>query len=386
MYEPILSSGDKPLAPRELNIDCRVLFVGWSSPPYNGMSTATEIVRSAISTELDVVFVDLVDKRDLSNVGKFELRNVLLAMKNGLTFLHLLLKKKPEIVYVPIAQQWLPFLRDCLFLIPARIAKRKVIIHLHGSHFGEFWAGSGRAMRFVIRFALSRAARVIVLGECLRHLFDGVVSSNRVVVIPNGIPDYGNERTCERSNGQTLLYLGALMKSKGVLDLLSAMPFVRKEIPRVRLLLTGEWLSEEDRIAAMAIVARNGLKDCVEFTGSKGKPEKYNLYRSADIFVMPTFYPNEGHPYSILEAMCAGLPIVTTDVACIPETVIDGETGYIVPRNDVTALAGRLAGLLQDDNLRNQMGVAARRRFEHFYTDHRFNEQIRAVFREVAQS
>jgi len=381
MLKQISSSKSGCQVEAKATIPCCVLVVGWSAPPYNGMSTATEIVLNGLLGEFQVVFLDIADKRDLSNVGKFEIGNILLALRSGIQFAYLLLKKKPRIVYVPIAQSWLPFLRDCLFLIPARLANCKVIIHLHGGHFGEFWAGSGRTMRAVIRFSLGKAARVIVLGECLRNLFDGVVPRNRVVAIPNGIPDFGNVRVSERQNAPTLLYLGALMRNKGVLELLSALPVVRETIHEVQLVLTGEWCSKGDYAAAMEIIIRNGIESCVRFTGTMGAPEKYELYRAADIFVMPSF--NEGHPYAILEAMCAGLPVVGTDVGCIPETVIDGETGYIVSKYDAATLARRITTLLQDDELRVKMGAAARRRFEDFYTDCRFSEKLRAVFREL---
>lgn len=359
---------------------CSILVVGWSAPPYNGMSTATELALRTLSDDFEIVFLDIADKRDLSNIGRFEIGNILLAIKHGVQFCHLLLKKKPTIVYIAIAQQWLPFLRDCLFLIPSRLAGRKVVIHLHGGLFGEFWASSGRVMRSVMRLALGRAACVIVLGERLRPLFDGVVPLERVTAIPNGIPDWRGGRIERRSGSPVMLYLGALMKSKGVLELISIVPAVRERIPGAQLVLTGEWLSKDDEAEAIEMIHRNDLKDCVHFTGPKGSPEKYEIYRSADIFVMPTFYPNEGHPYTILEAMCAGLPVVSTDVSCIPETVIDGETGYVVAKHDTSALTERIVDLLEDRDLRVRMGSAGRRRFEEHYTSDRFKRQFRSAF------
>jgi glycosyltransferase involved in cell wall biosynthesis len=347
------------------------------------MTTATEIACNCLSREFDIALLDIADKRDLSNVGKLEIRNIFLALKHAVEFWILLWKRNPEIVYIPIAQHALPFLRDCLFLIPSRLAGRKTIIHLHGGYFGKFWEGSGPIMRAVVRFALGRAARAIVLGECLRNLFDGVVSRERVVAIPNGIPDFASDIVGNRSNAPTMIYLGALMKSKGVLDLLSALPAVREQIPEVQLILTGEWFSQDDHAAAMETIRKNRLESCVRFTGPKGAPEKYDLYRAADVFVLPTFYPNEGHPYTILEAMCAGLPVVSTNVGCIPETVLDGETGYIIPKHDITVLSLRLITLFQDSDLRSRMGQAARRRYEELYSDRRFTERLIATFHEV---
>jgi len=351
------------------------------------MTTAATIARNSLTEDFAVTFVDTADRRGLANVGKFEMTNVLLALKHGLQFLQLLLSKRPRIVYIPISQQWLPFLRDCLFLVPARVLRRKVIVHLHGGHFGRFYRESNALMRAIIRVALSKAERVVVLGDCLRDLFKGIVPSDRIAVIPNGIEDFGtNDIPLRKSHAPTLLFLSALMKEKGILDLLSVMPEIRECCPDVSLVVTGEWLNEGDRKAAEQLIVEHGLKNCVHFTGPIGAPDKYDLFRAADMFVLPTYYPNEGHPYAILEAMCAGLPVVSTDVACIPETVIDGITGYIVPRRDTAALAERIAMLLKDSDLRVRMGKAARRRFREQYTTERFACELRAAFRDVSES
>src|SRR6266849_5885256 len=103
----------------------RVLIIGPSPPPYNGMSIATELVLNAVRDEVSAVHLDTADRRGLSNVGKLDMVNILLAVYHGIKFLWLVTVKRPDIVYVQIAQDWLAFLRDCLFLVPARLLRKK---------------------------------------------------------------------------------------------------------------------------------------------------------------------------------------------------------------------------------------------------------------------
>jgi glycosyltransferase involved in cell wall biosynthesis len=110
-------------------------------------------------------------------------------------------------------------------------------------------------------------------------------------------------------------------------------------------------------------------------------PFKYDLLAQADVFVLPSY--SEGQPYAILEAMAAGLPIISSGVGCIPEAVIDGENGFILKPRSVKAFADAATLLLGDEVLRKKMGGASRRRFLDHCTFVRFAKDINRVFEEV---
>lgn len=361
------------------------LIVGPSPPPYNGMSIANEFLLSALRDTVSVVHLDTADRRGLANVGKLEMMNVALAGVHGFRLVRLLLSRRPQIVYVPIAQAWLPFLRDCLFLIPARIARRRVIIHLHGGYFQRFYQQTSKAMRAMIRYALGDARAAIVLWEGGRGLFDGIVPKEIIRVVPNGIPDYFENETARRDDcpDPQLLYLGLLCATKGVLDLLRALDAVKDDYPGSRAIFAGEWASREEKLAAHRIIEDRGLESSVEFKGPVGLKQKLELLRAADMFVFPSSYPFEGHPYTILEAMAAGLPVISTTIGSIPDTVQDGISGFLVEPGDVGGLVDRMGRLLRDGSLRKRMGAEARKRFLHEYTFDRYATRIRAVFAEV---
>jgi glycosyltransferase involved in cell wall biosynthesis len=361
-----------------------VLIIGPTPPPYNGMSIATELVLKAMGDEIAFVHLDTADRRGLANIGRFEAGNIFLALYHGLKYFWILLVKRPRVVYVPVAQAWLPFLRDCLFLIPARLLGKACVVHLHGGYFGTFFREAPPLMRRIIRFALGNASLAIVLGKNVAGTFDGILPAERVRVVPNGLPDYfescvaGEERD---HRPPVLLFLSTLMVEKGALDVLVAMARVRERVGNFHTIFAGEWYSQRDKQAAEQLVEKFRLGPNVEFVGPVGPTRKHELLLSSDVFVFPS--RNEGHPYVILEAMAAGLPVISTDVACIPETVHDGVHGFLVKPRDINALAERIERLLRDESLRKQMGRAARQRFLEEYTHEKFAERMRTIFAEA---
>jgi glycosyltransferase involved in cell wall biosynthesis len=260
-----------------------LLIIGPSPPPYNGMSVATELVAKAIGESITYIHLDTADRRGLSNIGKFELGNVLLAAVHGTKCMWILLSKQPDVVYVPIAQAWLPFLRDCLFLIPAKLLRRKVIIHLHGGYFAEFYRKTSPLMRWIIRFALGGADRAIVLGRKVQDAFEGILPAERICVVPNGIPDSFKDglQSARNEHPPTLLFLSTLMEEKGTLDLLTALPKVRERAGNLRAIFAGEWYLQRDKETSERIINESGIGSWAEFAGPVGPIKKQQLLETA---------------------------------------------------------------------------------------------------------
>jgi glycosyltransferase involved in cell wall biosynthesis len=122
---------------------------------------------------------------------------------------------------------------------------------------------------------------------------------------------------------------------------------------------------------------------CIDFVGSAGPSAKAELLNSADVFVLPTYYPYEGQPCAILEAMSAGLPIITTNAGCIAETVIHGLNGFIVEQKNPGAIAESILLLYRDPMRRAKMGAASRERFLANYTIDRFSDRVAQVLTEA---
>lgn len=122
-----------------------------------------------------------------------------------------------------------------------------------------------------------------------------------------------------------------------------------------------------------------GVENRVRFLGFVEDLE--GLLAESDIFILTS--DKEGFPLSILEAMRAGLPVVASDVGGVKEAVIDGETGFLIPRGDVSTLRQRLEQLITDPVLRARMGAAGRRRYETHFTLDQMLAKTLAVYEKV---
>ena len=379
-----------------IHADRPILAVGPIPPPYHGVATAMEqVVDLKDSYGMPVVVLDTADRRSLDNIGKLEFWNVWLALRHGLEFLWLLLTRRPGLVSLYISQGMLPFFRDFLFLAPTRLTGRRLVVHVQGGFFRQFYDESPRWLQWMIRWSMERADRVIVLGERFRYFFDGLVPPERVVVLPNAVDPTPFERLRERREAQgvkkpsegdggrlRVLYLATVKSEKGAVDLLEAAAAIRREVPDVEIVFHGEPV-QKDAPAIERIMAEDELEGAVRFAGVVSGDAKIEAFLDADVFVFPSRYKYEGHPFVIVEAMAAGLPIVTTDHATIADTVLEGENGLIVPKGDPERIAEATVRLLKDPELRARMSKANLERLREHYTLKDWQRTLGEMFSEV---
>jgi glycosyltransferase involved in cell wall biosynthesis len=366
-----------------------VLVVGPTPPPLQGMSVFTRMLvrEGALDRAYRVVHLETADRRSMENMGRLDVRNVLLALIHAWCLLVLIGRHRPGVVYIGIAQNRLGYLRDAVFMAIARVAGRRIVIHLHGSAFREFHDRSGLLMRWVIRRTLRWATRVAVLSPRLRWIFHDLVPPDRIRAVAAGVPDpaaasgtgSGSTRSGRgREGGREVVvgYLGLLQRAKGFVTLLEAAASLHREEPgRYRFLLAGDWFSVDERAAAARLLAVVGLEERVELLGQVDGAAKIRFLRSLDLLVFPGQQP-EGLPLVVLEAMAAALPVVATPMGAIPDVVLPGRTGELVAPGDDAALAAAIRRLAAKPEVRTRYGAAARRLYLEQYTEEACVERV----------
>ena len=183
-----------------------------------------------------------------------------------------------------------------------------------------------------------------------------------VGVIPNATGGLAVEPSEQIEGEGDLLFVGRLRIRKGVEVLLEALRELRRRVPRAVLRIAGDG---EHRESLECRMAELGLESAVSFLGTCDAARVRALLRGAAALVVPSIY--EGMPLVVLEAMEAGVPLVASRVSGIPEVVVDGETGWLVPPEDPAALAGALAEILTNPDEARRRGEAGRRRVEERY-------------------
>ncbi len=236
------------------------------------------------------------------------------------------------------------------------------------------------------RFVLTKAPVQVVLGCLTAWLSEMVFAPSRttageigkdyrvagVQVLPNvtgGLPTTAEpaaDADADKDEGVEpgyLLYVGRLRIRKGVEVLLEALDEVRRDHAGVRLLVAG---SGEQAEALRRKAAELGVGEEVVWLGRCDAARVRRLMASARCLVVPSIY--EGMPLVILEAMAAAVPVVASRVSGIPEVVVDGETGWLVPPEEPCQLAAALRAVLGGGGEAVRRGAAGRRRVEREFT------------------
>jgi len=368
----------------------KIILIGSVPPPHHG---STIYFRSLLQSRLcevhTIYHLDTSDHRTIDNIAKLDPVNVYLAVKNVFQLSFMLWSRRPDIVYVPLAQKFLPYIRDGLFILCAKFFSRaKIVVHLHGGDYfrKEFYDKSGRFAAWFVRKTLSYAHTAIVLGNSLRHIFEGLV--DRIEVVPNGIEDPAARRndsdTGRKKEKPVIGYLGNFFESKGILDVLEASRDVISRHPDVTFRFAGAWTDQEPdtKNAAYRMVGEYGLDVNIEFAGVLRGSQKERFLAETSIFVFPSRY--EGQPLVILEAMAFGLPVVSTrNVGAIDEMVVDGETGILVDKQSPEKIAQALVHLIEHPDVRMAMGKAGRKRFVENFLMYKNIGKMIGVFEKV---
>lgn len=192
------------------------------------------------------------------------------------------------------------------------------------------------------------------------------LAADHIEVIPNGVDveHYTPNPSSAPAERPTLLFLGRLKKYKRVDLVLEAVAALAREGLDVELLVGGDG---EEHAPLRAQAERLGISDRVRLLGFVDERVKLELLRRAWVHVLTS--PKEGWGITILEAAACGTPSVASDGPGLRESVVDGETGLLVPHGDVPALVRALAALLRDDALRTRMGQRARAWAERYSWD-----------------
>jgi glycosyltransferase involved in cell wall biosynthesis len=252
-----------------------------------------------------------------------------------------------------------------------------VVLHVYSSYIEIDLRRAPRPIVWLVGATLGRAAAVIALGPywrdfLVRHLG---LDPARIAVIPPGAPDPGAPSREPTEASVQLLFVGQLCERKGTDVLLRALADDRLAAHSWRLVMAGDGYIEEMKRLAQAL----GIGDRCEFAGWLDSTEVQQLLAESDIFVLPS--RAEGLSVAVLEAMAAGLPIVTTPVGALADAIRDRATGLLVAPGDQTALSDALLCLLAQPEERARLGAAARHRFIEEFTDSRFAERVLTLYR-----
>lgn len=334
----------------------RVLMVGMHlTRTRGGITTLTSgIINSDLKYRYKITYI-ASQAEELGQIGK-----LFLAISSLLRFAVHCLLARPEVCYIHIGSN-ASLYRESAFVLLSRLFRRTTVVHFHAGDIDDYYPLQPRVGRWFINTAIAMSDRIIAVSHesagQLRRLND----SFPISVVPNMIDTsvfLAQPRQVNRSDESRpvrLLFVGAAAKLKGEKDLIRALTLLKRNGVNFRASLLGYGT---EHLAAFC--DELGVGESIEHLGPVAMSERYAFYERADILVLPTYA--EALPIAVIEAMAAGLAIVTTNVGGIPEIIDDGKEGFLVNSGDVEALADRIETLVSDPDERIKMGDRARQR------------------------
>jgi glycosyltransferase involved in cell wall biosynthesis len=359
-----------------------ILFFGKLPPPYIGPSFATKvIIESSLKKRFNLIHFNLSHHKSINELGELSLNNLLYAFAQYYRFIKNIIKFKPDIVYIPSQQTTIAYLRDIPFFLITKLFRSKLVCHLRGGYFLNWYDESSFIVKIIIRYAQKLIDGQIVLGFNLKHVFEPFMDNSKIYVIPNGGNfNYDGLKVFNKKKIK-ILYLGNFIKSKGILDFLSSGDYLPKKYKdKIVFQIVGAHVDCENDIKD---ILRSRLDLKFDNLGTLSGKEKRIVLANADIFVFPTYYRNEGHPWVIVEALAAGLPIISTDRGAIIESVIDGYNGYIVKPKSPQHITEKIIKLIDDENLLNQMSTNSLNIYNEKFTEQRLVDNFSIVFNKI---
>lgn len=256
-----------------------------------------------------------------------------------------------------------------------------VVYTAHGWPFGEGVPRRQVKLRLAVERTAARLMPSTVVDVCDHDrelaVKSGIGPPDAHVVVRNGIPDIDPAFRAEPAvDPPHIVMIARFSPQKDQATLISALAGLTDRRWSAELIGDGEGLGP-----CMEHARRLGVGDRITFLGAVTRPQD-NLAR-AQIFALTSNW--EGLPLTLLEAMRAGLPSVASNVGGVSEALDDGRTGYLVPRASVDAVRDALALLIDNPELRAEMGAQARRRYEADFTQDRMLSDVAEVYRRVAK-
>lgn len=307
----------------------------------------------------------------------------------------------PDPFYEELGRTGVPLIRtgSTAGLVRAVRRLRPDLVHTHLVHadvFGALAAGRGSLVstkhnddpfrtgpfKYVERLLARRADRVICITDALArfHRVRVGLPATKLTVVHYGLDALpepwagGAAGPNLPEDARILLAVSRLTAQKGLDVALHALAAVRRDHPTAVLVVLGEG-PERESLAVLA--AKLGIADAVHLPGRVG--DVGGWYRRADVLVHPARW--EGFGLALLEAMLAGLPVVASRVSSIPEIVVDGVTGLLVPPDDPQALAAAVDRTLREPG---DLGTAGRRRAREEFSVDRMADRTLEVYRASA--
>ena len=339
----VLFSFYRKISNIEPHMSKNLLVVGQTPPPYGGQAMIIKRILEMQYDSVHIYHVRMAFSKEMSKkLGKFEIKKMFHLVEVIIKIYYYRFKYKTDILYYPPSgPNKVPVYRDMMVLLCTRWLFKRTIFQFLAGGVADFFTRGNHIERYL--FKKSFFYPDVSLRPSEFSPPDGEkLFAKKEFIIPWGNEDNFVASPRNHNAGITILFVGVLVESKGILVLLEACKLLIIKKYEIKAEILGAFSSEEIKRTINAFIIENNLLNVVNFNGVKTGEQYYTYFTNADIFCFPSFFESENLPVVLIDAMKFRLPVVTTNWRGIPEMVRDGVNGFLVEPRGYLEVAEKL--------------------------------------------
>lgn len=334
----------------------KILMIGPFPGNLNGQTIANQTIYEGLKAKYDVDRINTLKENDFtdkSRQGKFILSKFFRILKEILNENKKILTGNYDVVYMTSGQSFLGFMRFSPYMLTCIIKKISYYNHIHGGYFRKMYDSQSSFKQKLLNFFIQKSTGIIVLGNSLKSMFEGILSEEKIFVCENGVQDdvVATEdeikekiERCKMDAKKRVLYLSNLMEEKGILDLLKASEKFNED--EIEFNLAG---AIEPSIKEKIEEYLKKYPNKIKYHGIVSGEQKKKLLLENYIFILPSY--DEGQPISILEAYSTGCAVITDQSVGGIRDIFKEENGIGCINRNIESIYSSIINLNEIENI-----------------------------------
>lgn len=356
----------------------KILFIAPLPPPHTGNSLPISKLVKSINIDNEVYIIKTNKKKHkagITSIGRiFKILSIL--------FLVAIKHKKYDVIYLSIAESGSGNLRDLFLYFILRNRLNSTFIHMYGGAAMQKILKPSRSIRFKLnKKFISKLGGVFVEGQAQKDTFSNVIKPEKIHIVPNFAENHlfttldNIQSKFENFSLINILFLSNMLYGKGHIELITAYTNLSSKLKEhIRVDFAGKLVSDKE----VFLNSIKGLRN-VKYHGLVSGESKRRLFANAHIFCLPTYYPYEGQPFSIIEAYASGCAVITTNHSGIGYIFSSGTNGIEVEKKSPKSLGEAIEHAIENQEALYQYACNNFNIALQLYTEEKFIKSVRNI-------
>lgn len=341
------------------------------------------IVQSELLNDrFDFKIIDIKSSNEIGDIEKFRVKKLFTIFKIYASLCKHFIYYKPQLVYISLSPTGIPFIKDSIIVLLAKLFRVKILVHLHGK-------GIGNNKKFIYK-KLYRIVFNKIFCICLSKKLTSEVERfnlKKIYILNNGIESIEfqkNNNSPSELSTIRILFLSNLIKEKGIFTFLNTCAKLKSLSIKFEATIIGKPFDVTD-IDIDNFTKEHQLVNSLFYLGSRYGAEKFEIIKRSHVLIFPTSYKNEAFPLVLLEALQFGLVPITTDEGGITDIIENNVNGFIVHADDSDQIAESIKYLQNNPLVYHKLSERGIQQFNEKFKIETFENNLSNIFNDALQ-